>query len=568
MIKIYRDEINLYIESSNEEIENIKNHLDNLFLEYKEDNNKIILKPKMDILEIIYLYIRENKKEYFINEKIESALKSRLNIREEREVIITEPIKKKKSSIRGSETNDTSSKTPKGITLTDLFKRIKQAVESNFRDYEWIEVEISSLNKHSRGHVYLDLIETNNLGNELAKTKAIIWSNLSEKILSKFKIGTGYDLSVGQKVLLKVKILYDLKYGLSLTVEDINPEFTLGEMEAKLNKIRKQLIENGLYEKNKKIELPYTYKKLAVISPKDAAGLMDFKVEAEKLDNFGLCSFDYYEAIFQGIYVKDSIIKAINNVKENLEDYDALIIIRGGGAKSDLHYLNEYEIAKEICNLEIPVIVGIGHQIDSGILDEVSCVKEDTPSKVINYIYNVIYNRYNSFSKEYIDFKRKIENIVISTKNNIKVKNSQNKERIKNSVSIYRSNIGNLKYNNKTKLSNIIFTYKSNIKNIKNENKEKLRKSLILIKEDINLKNTNNKNKIMENIKNSKFQIKNIYLKINNLNPVEIFKKGFSVAIKNNESIKKVDNVNVGDNIEIYLENGKLLTTVNKISKD
>lgn len=571
MINIYRDEVNLYVESSLSDKDEIIEHLDKLFVEYEEESNKIVLRPKMEVLEVIYLFIRESRKSYSISEKMEIALKKRLNIEEPSEIKVIETVKRGKTTIRGGEIHSkkiSSNSDNKNLKLTDLFKRVKMAVESNFSNQEWIEAEISNLNRHSRGHVYLDLIETNSSGNELAKSKAIIWGSQSTSIMKKFSNGTGVELSAGQKVLLKVKVSYDLKYGLSLTVQDINPEFTLGEMEAKLKKIREKLIEKGIYEKNKRLTVPYIYKNVAVISPKDAAGLMDFKVEAEKLSGNNLCNFDYYEAIFQGIHVRDSIVNAIKEVKYKIENYDALIIIRGGGAKSDLHYLNEYEIAKEICQLEIPVVVGIGHQIDHGILDEVACVKEDTPSKVIGYIYNVIYSRYNSFGLEYEKFKRKVESVISNTKNNVEIKNSQNKERIKNSVGLYRGNIERLKLKNKNDLGNIIFAYKNNIKEKKNKNTEYMFRVLDLVKRDTNDRKLRIKNKIQDNLNIAKFDIKEKYLKINKLNPIEIFKKGFSVAMNNNVAIKSSKDVNKNDDIDIYLEDGKISAKVIKINKD
>lgn len=561
--KFLRDENFLIIETDNDTVNNLSNLADSLFFEYNLiSETKISFEPKMEFLDVIYKYLSNDKYEIDMTEKMKLALIKNKSINDEPVVIIR---KERKSPVRIDQTQITNKNEIKSLKLTDLFRKVKEVVELNFINSEWLEAEISNFKISPKKHIYLDLIETDNFGNELAKNKAIIWGRIADNIISKFKNGTGYDLDAGQKVLLKVEIKFDLKYGLNLNVVDINPEFTLGEMEAKIKNIRKKLIDENIYEKNRILNVPFTYKNLAVISPQDAAGLKDFQVDAEKLKNANLCNFDYYEAIFQGVQTKSSIINAIKKIKENIEVYDAIIIIRGGGAKSDLHYLNEYEIAKEICELKVPVIVGIGHQIDSGILDEVACIKEDTPSKVINYIYNVIYDRYISFSRIYKEFNNIIINNIEKVKNATNIRHTQNKERIKNSVVIYKNSIENKRNTIKNLMSENINVVVNNTQKKKME-LFYLNKNIInIIQKDIENKINSSKMILNEKITSIKNDVTYKNNLINKLDPIEIFKKGFSAIFKDGKSIKSVEDINKNDIINIYLKDGKISAKIEEV---
>lgn len=182
-----------------------------------------------------------------------------------------------------------------------------------------------------------------------------------------------------------VEVNFHEKFGFSLTIQDIDPSYTLGESEAKLNQIRKQLVTEKLYDRNKVFKMPKDFYRVAVIAPPEAAGLGDFRADADELVAFGLCDFHYFYSSFQSEKTEQELLAAMEALLSlhEAQAFDALVMIRGGGAKLDFNPLNTYLLAKKIAEMPLPVLTGIGHERDNTILDEVSAVRFDTPSKVI-----------------------------------------------------------------------------------------------------------------------------------------------------------------------------------------
>lgn len=277
----------------------------------------------------------------------------------------------------------------KGVKLSALLTKVKRAIEDNMAGTYWLNAEIANLQMHN-GNLYLQLAEMDSNGKEICTSRAIVWRNDLNYIQQKFQSETGNQLVKGLKVLVKVKVSYQIKYQMSLVVVDIDPSFTLGGMEAKVKKIRDRIVALGLYDKNKNFVMPDYFKNVAVVSPNDAAGLGDFKADADKLESYGICNFHYYTAIFQGNSASKTVSDAIKKASfDSLNNgYDAIVVIRGGGAKTDLHFLNEFDIAKQLAESKVPVFVGVGHERDRVFIDEIAFRSFDTPSKVIGFISN------------------------------------------------------------------------------------------------------------------------------------------------------------------------------------
>jgi exodeoxyribonuclease VII large subunit len=266
-------------------------------------------------------------------------------------------------------------------TISDLVKQHTQRT--------WVRAEISKLQE--RTHLFLELVEHDEDGREIAKCQARVWMNRKQAVLGKFSAGTGSSLEAGIKVLLLVEASFHPQYGFALTVNDIDPSYTLGDMAKKLIEIRQKLTAEGLYDRNKRLAAPQAYSRIAVISPENAAGLGDFRAQADKLAHAGLCRFDYFSATFQGASAPAAIAQALKKVAAIHEaaggdGYDVIVVIRGGGAVTDLAWLNDYQLARILCCQPVPVFTGIGHQQDNTILDEVAHTRFDTPSKVIGYL--------------------------------------------------------------------------------------------------------------------------------------------------------------------------------------
>jgi len=267
------------------------------------------------------------------------------------------------------------------LTLNDLMLNVQKTIAEQHNTRYWVRAELVNVSENV--HVYMELADHDNEGHEVAKARATLWKPRAASQLQHFKEQTGLPFKQGIKVLLQVRVEFHTRYGFSLDVLDIDPSFTLGEMEAKLNRIRKRLKTEGIYTNNQKLAKTREFCKVAVIAPPQAAGLGDFKSQAEILATLGLCEFHYYSASFQGKNILTEIPAAFDLVTEQ---FDAVVMIRGGGAKADLFQLNEYEIVKAVCMAKLPVIVGIGHERDKTLLDEVANYACHTPSLAISHI--------------------------------------------------------------------------------------------------------------------------------------------------------------------------------------
>jgi exodeoxyribonuclease VII large subunit len=279
----------------------------------------------------------------------------------------------------------------KGIALTELLARVKGVVDQGLPDAIWVRAEISEL-RGKNGHLYLTLTERNERGDILAQIKGIIWRSRAEPITAKFEQVTGEGLRTDIKILCLAKVRFDVLYGLDLIIEDVDPSFTLGDLAAKMARIREKLLAAGVFDRNKRLPAPVDFVRVAVISPETSAGLGDFQRESNRLQTAILCEFKFFRATFQGLDAPSSIRTAVQNAlaAHRQSPFDALVVIRGGGSVTDLAWLNDLQLATVLCLSPIPVLTGIGHERDITILDDIAHTRFDTPSKVALHIVTTI----------------------------------------------------------------------------------------------------------------------------------------------------------------------------------
>ena len=277
-----------------------------------------------------------------------------------------------------------------GASLSSVLFEASEAVRKALPIPRWIIAEVASIRTHPHsGHTYVELVEHDDTGREMAKANARVWSG-SARILRRFEKETGGKVIEGMKLLVLAQADFSIQYGFGLTIEDIDPAWTLGEMQRKIVQIRDRLVAEGVFEKNAKLRPVADFVSVAVVAPDGAAGLGDFMADAKLLIDAGLCQFHFLPAVFEGPSALMSVVSALALAKEMAEraEIDAVVVVRGGGAKTSLNWLNEYEMARQICAMPVPVMVGVGHERDATILDEVACESFDTPSKVVGAIYS------------------------------------------------------------------------------------------------------------------------------------------------------------------------------------
>lgn len=276
---------------------------------------------------------------------------------------------------------------PPAISLLYLMQMVKQSVQQRFAQPIWIHAEIAQIKQH-RQHHYLELVQRGeHKGEELAKIRATIWAS-QQNIITQFEQQTGKQLVADLKVMLHVCCVFHERFGLSLNIIGISAEYTLGEMQRKINAIRKKLKNQGIYANNKEKTLPTIINKICVISPEKAAGLADFQHYLTPLIDHQLCQCDYYHVVFQGEKASQYIAECLQHIAKqcSIKNYQLIVILRGGGSLLDLQYLEEYEINEQVCLSPIPVWVGLGHQSDQLLINEMAHRHFPTPTAVAKQI--------------------------------------------------------------------------------------------------------------------------------------------------------------------------------------
>lgn len=284
----------------------------------------------------------------------------------------------------------------RGISLSQLLSTVSGVMNKAFEQGVWTTVDVVDL-RTNNGHVYLEVAERDPRGTVVAKGRAMIWSNVANKILPAFERATGMTLAPGMKLLVRLKPNFHAQFGFGLVVEAVDAQYTLGDYEAKRREIRARLKAEGVWDRNRKLAAPWDFNDVLVVSPSAAAGLGDFRAEADRLHAAGVCRFVYAESRFQGEGagqgICDAAYSALDAWSPSGSLPDAIVIIRGGGAVNDLAWLDDYCLARFICDAPVPVFTGIGHERDSTVLDEVAHTAFDTPSKVIGGIERAIADR-------------------------------------------------------------------------------------------------------------------------------------------------------------------------------
>ena len=275
------------------------------------------------------------------------------------------------------------------ITLKELQQHIKSAVEEALPLPVWVVAEVAELKVNYSGHCYLELVEKSEpkrggSSTPTAQARAVIWRSQWAMIAPYFRQQTGSELEVGMKILAKVLVSYHELYGLSLQISDIDPNYTLGEVERQKQLTIAQLKADGVWDMNREQQLPYLVQRIAVVSSAAAAGYRDFMNELREGGYAFRC--DLYDAVVQGAAAEESICAALEEVALKQELYDAVVLIRGGGSASDLSCFNSYRLCSYVAQFPLPVLTGIGHDKDTSVADMVAHTPLKTPTAVAAWL--------------------------------------------------------------------------------------------------------------------------------------------------------------------------------------
>lgn len=300
------------------------------------------------------------------------------------------------------------------LRLADLLSGVRDLLNRSFRDAIWIIAEVNSINANRQsGHYYLELVE-NEAGTILAKTNATLFQNVARRVLGRFQEVTGSTIQTGMQLMLLVRVEYTPRWGFSLNILDINPEYTLGQHERVKQETIRRLQSEGVWDLNKSHVLPLLVQRVAVISSETAAGWGDFRRQIEQSLVAGFIKIDLFPALMQGQSASASICSALLAIYNRISEYDAVVIIRGGGSKLDLAAFDDYALCCYIANFPAPIITGIGHERDESVADMIAHTGLKTPTAVADFLIRRMEQVVQRLFQSEERVERLLSNLIIS----------------------------------------------------------------------------------------------------------------------------------------------------------
>ena len=401
------------------------------------------------------------------------------------------------------------------MTLLELNGRVKSSLQFSMPDAYWVQAEISGISPSGQGHCYLELVQKDPTGRTfLAKAKANIWRGTWMRLKPYFEAETGQTLQVGMKVLLQVSVTFHEVYGYSLVVLDIDPTYTMGDMARRRKEILEQLARDGVIGLNRELDIPALPNRIAVISSATAAGWGDFRNQLEN----NLYGFRFYVKLFpalmQGDDVERSVISALDAVAARRDYFDIVVIIRGGGAVSELSCFDSYNLAYNIANFPLPVITGIGHERDDTVADVVAHTKVKTPTAAAEFIINMALD----CAQELEGLTRRMSDAITGRMNAENVRLDRLSQKLPSLFAV-------LKTRQEQILENFMLRSLTGIRNIMTQNTHKL--------------------ELFEK-------------SLSGADPVQILRKGYSITRCNGKVVTGASDLNRGDRLTTVFADGKV----------
>lgn len=471
------------------------------------------------------------------------------------------------------------------LSLFELQRQVKGSLDDTFAMPVWVKAEISEMTVNRSGHCYLDLVETEQgTDTVIARCRATIWSYTFRMLKPYFETTTGQVFTEGLKVLLHAKVEYHEVYGFSLNIRDIDPVYTLGDMAWQRREIIRRLEEDGVLEMNKELELPLVPQRIAIISSPTAAGLQDFVDQLHNNPHKFVFYTKLFPAVMQGNEAPGSITKALELIFEYEEMFDAVAIIRGGGAQIDLACFDNYELAFNVAQFPLPVITGIGHDKDDTVIDLVAHTRMKTPTAVAEFLItgalqfsqqlNELEKHFTELVNDQLEENKNrlndaadqlnnlVNQMIVSQQNRLNIARIQLTNRseafLKNQFSDLKqiSAIANNQTHRFVTRQNHLLEQSGNKLNF--AFRQQVLKNKSLLQQFQNLI----KFRSIETIKTEKKNLNSIQEKLRLVDPQNILKRGYSLTMLNGKILKSAQLVKEGDLLETRLSDGTVESTV------
>ena len=428
------------------------------------------------------------------------------------------------------------------LTLYELNSLVVELIDKVMPSSYWVEAEIADA-RESKGHLYLELIERDESTNiPIARASAKCWRSSWLMIGPHFERVAGVKLRAGLQIMIQVHAQFHAQYGFSWIIDDINPEYTMGSMARKRNEIIAQLKSEGVFDLQRELCLPLFAQRIAVISSASAAGYGDFCNQLQHNEYGFRFQMQLFQAFMQGEQVEQSIVAALNLISTKEDDFDCVVIIRGGGATADLSGFDTLVLAENVANFPLPVITGIGHERDESILDMVAHTRVKTPTAAAAFLIDHLAVTLNRIEQAQISIQRMVEHRIQHEKLHLQ------------------------------QLSTHIPILFSMVKNRENARLDDYWHALLqrvmlhLQQSKMRVELFSNKvipattNKLMA--EQHKLQL--LEQRVDGVNPERMLRLGYSLTYKNGYVLRNVNEVKAGDEITTRLEGGIITSVVKK----
>ena len=407
------------------------------------------------------------------------------------------------------------------ISLYDLNALVRRSIEQCLPDEFWVQAELSDVRTNSTGHGYLEFIQKDPRSNNLiAKARGTIWANVYRLLKPYFEEATGQAFVSGIKVLVQVTVSFHELYGYSLTVQDIDPTYTLGDMAKRRREILKQLEEEGVLTLNKELDMPRLPQRVAIISSPTAAGYGDFCHQLQNNSRRFYFYTELFPALMQGDRVEDSVLAALDKVNVRLPEFDVVVIIRGGGATSDLSGFDTYLLAAACAQFPLPIITGIGHERDDTVLDSVAHTRVKTPTAAAEYLIDCMN----------------------AAADGLELLAGRLQESVRNLLSQEHRKLVN---------------YKNRIPSVAYRQISGAKLTLLTTKKDIS-------QAVFSSLSRHRHRLELLHQRIADAAPEKQLARGYSITLKDGKIVKDASWLNEGDEITTRLYQGELTSIVNR----
>ncbi len=456
---------------------------------------------------------------------------------------------------------------PKVFTLRQVVSSIRKTIEERYQSEYWVKAEMHKLGKTPSGHCYPELVQKEE-GKIVAEIRGTIWRHHFESINKRFMSVVKEPLKEDTTLLMKVKVQFHEVYGLSLQITDIDPNYSLGELQRERAETLRKLQKEGLIDTNQKLDFPLLPKRIAVISAASSKGLSDFmKVIDENEWGYRFITH-LFPAYLQGDQAEHSIIHQLNRISKVQEHFDIVVIVRGGGGEVGMSCYNTYNLCKAIAKFPLPILTGIGHSTNLTVAEMISYRNAITPTELGDFLIQAFHN----FS---VPLKDAVKSIRLHVMQQLEVAHLQLNTHSKNFGHVVRQALDRERQQLRLEEKELIHVSKRSTQR-NSENIQRLRRQIssssqLLLKghENVLISQKNRlSNGSIQFIKDARNSMEKIEQLVKLMDPIHVLQRGYSITTKDGKTLSESNSVNEGDTITTRTANFILTSKVLKKEDD